>query len=175
MVPSEKVPIAVRCSKLCWAMEGLVGVTAIEVRTAEVTVTAVAPDTPAKVALIIALPTAVPVTTPWLGAVLLTAATNGAEEAQVTNAVRFWVVPSEKSPVAMSCSLVFAAIAELGGVIVIPVSTADVTVTVVAPDTPAWVAVIVALPTPVPVTSPMLLTVAMGSADEVQLAEAVRS
>ena len=110
MVPSEKVPVAVRCSGLRWAMEGFVGVTTIEVRTAEVTVTVVAPDTPAKVALIVALPTPLPVTSPWLGAVLLTAATDGAEETQVTNAVRFWVVPSEKSPVAMSCSLVLTAI-----------------------------------------------------------------
>ena len=100
-------------------------------------------------------------------------ASDVAEDTQVTNAVRFWVVPSEKSPVAMSCSLVPSAIEELGGVIVIAVSTAAVTVTVVVPDIPASVAVIVALPTPVPVTSPLLLTVAMGFADEVQLAEAV--
>jgi len=156
-------------------MEGFVGVTAIEVRTAEVTVTVVAPDTPPRVAVIVALPTPIPVTRPWLPGASLTVASVGAEEIQVTNAVRFWVVPSEKSPVAMSCSLVPSAIEELGGVIVIAVSTAAVTVTVVVPDIPASVAVIVALPTPVPVTSPLLLTVAMGFADELQLAEAVRS
>ncbi len=117
-------------------MEGLVGVTTIEVSTADVTVTAVVPDTPAKVALIVALPAALPDTRPWLGAVLLTAATDGAEEAQVTNAVRFWVVPSEKSPVAMSCRLVLLAIEIFGGVMVIAVSTTDVTVKVVAADTP---------------------------------------
>jgi hypothetical protein len=117
-------------------MEGFVGVTTIEVSTADVTVTAVVPDTPARVALIVALPAALPITRPWLGAVLLTAATDGAEEAQVTNDVRFWVVPSEKSPVAMSCSLVPLAIEEFGGVIVIAVNTADVTVRVVVADTP---------------------------------------
>ena len=116
-------------------MEGFVGVTTIEVRTADVTVTVVAPDTPAKVALIVAFPAAVPVTRPWLGAVLLTPATDGAEEAQVTNAVRFWVVLSENSPVAISCWLVPLAI-EISGVIVIEVSTADVTVKGVAADTP---------------------------------------
>jgi len=137
VVPSEKVPVAVSCRELRWATEGFVGVTAIEVRTAEVTVTVVAPDTPPRVALIVALPTPIPVTRPWLPGASLTVASVGAEETQVTNVVRFWVVPSEKSPVAMSCSLVPVAIAELGGVIVIPVSTAAVTVTVVVPDTPA--------------------------------------
>ena len=156
-------------------MEGFVGVTTIEVSTADVTVTVVVPDTPAKVALTVALPTALPDTTPWLGAVLLTAATDGAEETQVTNAVRFWVVPSEKSPVAMSCRLVLLAIEMLGGVIVIALSTTDVTVKVVAADTPPRVAVIVVLPTPVPVTTPLLLTVATPLEDELQLAEAVRS
>ena len=49
------------------------------------------------------------------------------------------------------------------------------TVTVVAPDTPALVAVIVALPIPVPVTRAgltVLVTVAIVSDDEVQLAKA---
>jgi hypothetical protein len=57
-------------------------------------------------------------------------------------------------------------------VIVIEVSTAGVTVTVVAPDTPACVAVIVALPTAVAVTRPgstVLATVAVVSDDDVQL------
>jgi len=117
-------------------MEGPVGVTAIEISTAGVIVRVVAPDTPAKVALMVALPAALPVTRPWLGAVLLTEATDAAEEAQVTKAVRFWVVPSEKFPVAVSCWLVPAAIETLGGVIVIEVSTADVTIRVVVADTP---------------------------------------
>ena len=109
---------------------------AIAVSVAGVTITAVVPDTPAKVALIVAFPAAFPITRPWLGAVLLTAATDGAEEAQVTNAVRFWVVPSEKFAVAMSCWLVSLAIEIFGGVIVIEVNPADVTVKVVAADTP---------------------------------------
>jgi hypothetical protein len=178
VVPSEKSPVAMSCSLVPVAIEELGGVIVIAVSTADVTVTVVVPDTPPNVALIVALPAAVPVTTPRPGAVLLTAATDGAEETQVTNVVRFWVVPSEKSPVAMSCSLVPVAIEELGGVIVIAVSAAAVTVMLVVPDTPASVAVIVALPTPVPVTRPgltVLATVAIVSDDEVQPAEAVRS
>ena len=175
MVPSEKFPVAVSCSLVPLASERFGGVIVIPVSTAAVTVTVVLPDTPSRVAVIVALPIPVPVTRPWLPGASLTVASDGAEETQVTNDVRFSVVPSEKSPVAMSCSLVPLAIEELGGVIVIPVSTAAVTVTVLVPDNPASVAVIVALPTPVPLTSPLLLTVAMGFADEVQLAEAVRS
>ena len=152
--------------------------TTIEVSTAAVTVTVVVPDTPARVAVIVALPTPVPVTRPWLPGASLTVASDGAEETQVTNAVRFWVVPSEKSPVAMSCSLVPSAIEELGGVIVIAVSTAAVTVTAVVPDTPPKVALIVALPTPLPVTRPrlgaVLLTAATDGAEETQVTNAVR-
>ena len=129
------MPVAVSCTVVPLAMEGPVGVTAIETSSAGVTVTAVVPETPAKVAVIVVLPTPLPVTRPWLPAELPTAATEGAEEVQVTKAVRFWVVPSEKFPVAISCSLVPLAIEELGGVIVIEVRTADVTVRVVVPDT----------------------------------------
>jgi hypothetical protein len=45
-------------------------------------------------------------------------------------------VPSEKNPVAVSCSLVPLAIEESGGVIVIEVSAAGVTFTVAVPDCP---------------------------------------
>jgi hypothetical protein len=66
-------------------------------------------------------------------------------------------------------------IEELAGVTASEVSTAAVTVTAVEPDTPDRVAVIVGLPTPVPVTSPLLLTVAMESDDELQVTWVVRS
>ena len=88
------------------------------------------------------------------------------------------MVPSEKIPVAVSCRVVPLAIEGFGGRITMEVNTAGVTVTVTAPDTPAWVAVILAVPTPAPVTRPgfmVLATVAMFTADELQLAEAVMS
>ena len=130
------MPIALSCTVVPLGIEGFAGMTLIEVITAGVTVTVVAPDTPPRVAVIVALPAPVPITRPWLPAALLTV-TGGAEEAQVTNAVRSWVVPSEKFPVALSCSLVPAAIEELAGVMSIEVSAAAVTVTVVVADTPA--------------------------------------
>ena len=46
VVRSEKTPVAVSCREVPLPRDGAVGVIAIEVRTAGVTVTAVAPDTP---------------------------------------------------------------------------------------------------------------------------------
>ena len=96
-----------------------------------------APDIPPRVAVIVAVPAAVPVTRPWLPVALLTGASVGSEEVHVTDVVRSLVVPSEKVPVAVSGLLVLLAIDESAGVTVIEVSTAAVTVTVVFPDTPA--------------------------------------
>jgi hypothetical protein len=67
------------------------------------------------------------------------------------------------------------AIEEPEGVTTIEVRAAGITVTVVAPDTPAWFAVTLALPTLVPVTRPPGLTVAKPGGAEAQLAERVRS
>ena len=74
----------------------------------------------------------------------------------------------------MSCAVVPFAIERFAGVTAIEVKTAGVAVTVVAPDTFPRVAVIVALPIPVPVTRPGLpvfATVAIVSDDEIQLAK----
>jgi hypothetical protein len=76
------------------AIEGFEGVTVIAVSTALVTVTMAVPDTSPKVAVIVTIPFAVPVTRPWLPGALLTVA-SGAEDAQLTDVVRFWVVWSE--------------------------------------------------------------------------------
>jgi hypothetical protein len=75
-------------------MEEVGGVTVIEVSIALVTVTMAAPDTSPRVAVIIAVPAALPITKPWLPGALLTVA-SGTEDAQVTDVVRFWVVWSE--------------------------------------------------------------------------------
>ena len=100
-------------------------------------------------------------------------------EVQLADVVRSWVLPSEKVPVAVSCTVVPLAIGGFGGVIVIDVSVAGVTVTVVVPDTPARPAVIVAPPTPLPVTRPWLpaalLTAATVGSDEIHVTDAVRS
>src|ERR1700751_797544 len=53
---------------------------------------------------------------PFEPAALLTVATVGSEELQVTSAVRSWVELSVYTPVAVNCSLRPAALAGLGGV-----------------------------------------------------------
>ena len=130
---------------------------AIAVSTGGVIVTPVVPDTPSRVAIIVTLPTPVPVTTPGLP-VLPTVAIASEEEIQLAMVVKSSVVPSEKVPVAVSCLLVPLASEGFTGVIAIESSAADVIVTVVVPDTAPIVAVIVALPTPLPVTRPWLPT-----------------
>src|SRR2546422_11648394 len=52
VVLSLKVPVAVNCCFVPFAMLGFVGVTAIEVRVAAVTVSVVLPEAPPKVAVI---------------------------------------------------------------------------------------------------------------------------
>ena len=69
------------------AMLGLVGVTSIDTRVAEVTVRAVEADTAPKVAVIVVEPGLVAVVTPFEPGVLLIAATPPAEEVHVTKAV----------------------------------------------------------------------------------------
>ena len=151
----------------------------IELRVAGVVVTVVDPDTPANVAVMVALPIPLPVTRPLVPLALLTATRDGEEETQFTKAVRSWVVPSEKFPVAKSCLLVPWAIRELGGVMVIEVRVAEVTVTVVDPDTPATIATMVAVPAPLPATRPLippvLPTAAICGAEETHCTVAVRS
>ena len=110
---------------------------------------------------------------------MLASAIPVAEEIQVAEVVKFWVVPSEKVPVAVNCALMPLAREELAGVMTIEVSTAGVIVTPVDPEIPPKVAIIVALPIPTPFASPWLpsalLTVAKDGFDEAQFAKAVRS
>jgi hypothetical protein len=83
--------------------------------------------------VIVAVPTPVPVTRPRL----FTVAMVPDDDVQLAVAVKSSVVPSEKTPVAASCTLVPLAIEGFGGVIVIDARVAAVTVTVVDPVTPA--------------------------------------
>ena len=86
--------MAVNCCVVPLAMEGVAGVTAMDTRLAAVTVRMVEPETLPRVALIVVLPALLPVASPSLLRALEMLATAGAEEAQVTEAVRSWVVLS---------------------------------------------------------------------------------
>src|SRR5215472_13720565 len=136
VVPSEKTPCAVSCTVVPLAIEGFGGVIVIEVSVAAVTVTVADPETPAWVAVMVSMPSLVPVTRPPL-APLPTVAMPAGDELQPAVAVKSWVVPSENTPCAVSCTVVPLAIEGFGGVIVIEVSVAAVTVTVADPETPA--------------------------------------
>ena len=83
--------MAVNCCVWPFEIEGAAGVTAIETRAAVVTVMVVDPVTVPEVALMLVVPTPVALARPPAEIV----ATAGAEELQVTDAVRFCVLPSE--------------------------------------------------------------------------------
>ena len=171
------------CSPVPSAIEGLVGVTSIEVKTAALTVSV---DEPlmllaGSMAVMVVEPTEALVARPSLPAALLTAATAVLEELQVTELVRSWVESSLKVPVAVNCSPVPRAIEGLAGVTSSEVRTAAVTVSKVEPLRllVESSAVIVVEPTEALVARPALpaasLTAATASLDELQVTVLVSS
>jgi hypothetical protein len=82
--------MAVNCWVMPKAMEGLVGVTESEVKTAGVTVKVAEPLIVPEVAVMVAVPGATPVANP---VVLFTVATEVADEVHLAVLVRFSVVP----------------------------------------------------------------------------------
>ena len=147
--PSEKVPVAVRRTDVPSASMGLSGVIAIDCNDAFVEVSVVEPLIPFNAAPMTLVPTPTVVTRPaW------TVATDCVEELQVADSVRSWLVPSVKTPVAVSCSVVPLGVCGLIGVTAIASSVAAVPVTVVVPVTPVSVAVTAALPVLFAVASP---------------------
>ena len=91
LVPSEYMPVAVNCTVAPTNTPGLVGVTDIELRTAEVTVRLALPEILPKVAVMGTVPTEMDMARP----LLLTAATAGFPDRQVTCRVISKFVPSE--------------------------------------------------------------------------------
>jgi len=101
VVPSEKVPMALNCWEVSMAIAGLSGWSVIF--TSEMTVKMVEAETFPNIAVICAEPAATAVAAPTLPAVLLMVATAALAELQVTDEVKFCVVPSENVPVAVNC------------------------------------------------------------------------
>jgi len=87
--------VAVNCRVVPLTMLGLVGETAIDTSVAEVTARVDDLDIPPDAAVIVVEPAATDVARPLEPAALLMAATDAADEPQVTVVVRFCVVPSE--------------------------------------------------------------------------------
>ena len=86
------MPVAVNCSFVPEAIEGLAGVTEIETRTGVTTVRVVEPEMFPEVAVIVVIPAATAVAIPFDPAALLIVATEPAEELQITDAVMSFVV-----------------------------------------------------------------------------------
>ena len=91
VVLSVYVPVAVNCCSVPGAIDGFAGVTAIDTRTAGVTVSVVEPliPVPGSVAVIVVAPVEVLEASPSLPPALLMVATAGEDEVQVTVVVRF--------------------------------------------------------------------------------------
>ncbi len=82
----------------------------IELRDAFVTVNVALPETPPDVAVIVVVPPATALATPFVPDVLLMVATAVDDELQLTELVRFCVLPSLNVPVASNCAVVVGAI-----------------------------------------------------------------
>ncbi|HXO05101.1 MAG TPA: hypothetical protein VN884_05670 [Candidatus Sulfotelmatobacter sp.] len=95
---SEKVPVAVNCSVLPFAIDGLAGVTAIDTNVAEVTVSTVDPLTLPEIAMIVLEPAAFAVAIPP-GAIV---AVLRFWDCQLTEPVRSFVAPSLYFPFAVN-------------------------------------------------------------------------
>jgi hypothetical protein len=159
----------VNCKTDPVAIEVLAGVTAIDTSVG-VTVKPVEPLTEPETASIVVLPTATPLARP----APLMVATAVLEELQVTELVRFCVLPSLYVPVAVNCCVPPAATDGLAGVTAIDTSVGAVTVRPVEPLMEPDVAWMVVLPVDALVARPALLIDAIAELVELQVTELVR-
>ena len=137
------MPVALNCRFVPTAIEGVAGVTAIDLSTPLLTVIIRLPGTGCPVvegAVLVAVMTAVPVpfavTSPADAATFDTVATPVLSEPQVTIFVRSTVGPAVNVPVAVSCSVApFSIVVDIAAVMAIDCRTASDTVSVAVPVT----------------------------------------
>jgi len=165
------VPVATNGGVSPAGMLGLAGVTDMEVRVAGVSVRVVFPEILPEVAMMFAEPIAMAEARP----LVLTMATDGSDELQVTWAVISQRVPSEYAPTAINCWVTPRGRLGLAGVTDREDSVAGFTVTVLLPEILPKVAVIVGVPAATAVASPLPLTVATDGSDELQVTSVVIS
>src|SRR5580692_1928170 len=173
VVPSLKVPVAVNCWVPPSDMLGSGGATVMELRVASVTVNIADPGNPANCAPMVAVPGATPATKPLVGDALLTVATEAGDEVQLTELVRFCVLPSPKVPTALNWVAVCSATDAVAGVTVTELRADDSTTSAAVPLTEPSCAVMVAVPADWPVTWPKLLMLATFDAEELQVTTSV--
>src|SRR5476649_2716905 len=165
------------CCVAPMAIEGATGVSAIDKRTAGLTVNVALPDCPPKLAPSTLLPTLTPVASPPLA---LTLATAGVAEVQADAVVTSCDEPSAYLATAVNCTVPATGKAAVAGVTVTLVSatsgSAGLTVSVALPDLPPKLALSTLLPALTPVASPPLaLTLATAGVAEVQADAVVTS
>jgi hypothetical protein len=165
--PSAKNPVAVNCRFVPATALGLAGDTVMD--TGPCTVAVVVPETPAKVALMVVEPSEAETATP----AELIAATVVLDEFHVTSDVISWVTVFDNVAVAENCCMAPAAMVGFAGVTAMAATVAEVSV--VEPETPAKVALMVLEPTATAVVTPLVLIVAAAVFDEFQVARPVRS
>jgi hypothetical protein len=168
------VPVAANCCVVPSAMVADGGAIAIETKTAGVTVKVAVPLTLPETALMLDVPALRAEANPCEPEASLMVATLAAEELQYAVCVRSCVVPSVKVPVAVNCCVVPAATEGSGGDTAIETNVAGVIVSSVDPATDPNVALMFAVPTPVPKASPVLPTVADEVVSEDHAAVVVR-
>ena len=162
--------MAVNCCVVPSGSVGIAGVTAMETRTAGVTVTVVEPVIVPDVAVTVVLPKAALLAMPWL----FTEAIPEFALFQVAVAVKSRVPPSLYVPVANKGRLVPKANDGVAGVTAIETRTGCPTVSEAEAMIEPAAAVIVAVPTAAPVAKPPALIVAVEE-DELQLTALVTS
>ena len=170
LVPSEYTPEAANCRVTPTGMLGLTGVTDMEDRVAEVTVRVVLPEIVPEVTVMVAVMVAVPGATVVARPLLLTVATDGLEELQVTCVVISKLVPSEYTPEAANCWVAPTRMLGLAGATDMEDRVAEVTVRVLlAEEIFPEVAVMFVLPDTTAVARPLVLIVATTGFDERQV------
>src|SRR3984957_7743930 len=173
VVPSLKLPVAVNCCVPPSDMLVSLGATVMVSRVALVTVNIADPFSSPNSALMVAVPGATPATKPLVGDALLTVATEAGVEVQLTELVRFCVLPSPKVPTALNCVAVCSATDAVAGVTVTELRADDSTTNAALPLTEPCCAVMVAVPADWPVTWPKLLILAPFDAEELQVTTSV--
>lgn len=164
--------MAVNCSVVPGAIEGVTGVTAIDTSVAAVTVSVADPLTGPDVAVIVADPCATLVASPVVEVMV---ATVDALELHCTMLEMFCTLPSLNVPVAVNCCVTPSGSVGIAGVTAIETSVAAVTVTVADPLIEPEAAVTPVLPTATLLAAPALLTVVTLEFALLQVAVAVRS
>lgn len=163
VLPSLYVPVATQFTEVVGASTALAGVTEMEVSVAELTFSGALPETPLKVAEILAVPGPIAVALPPAATVV----TAGLSEAQVESLVMTCLVRSLKTPVAAKANLVPGAMVRPEGVTEMDTIVALETLSVVEPLIESSVAVMVVDPGVRPFARPPRAIVATAVLDEV--------